>query len=466
MKTMTLRKREPQFEAMAPHGAQARRPERKAGPGKLLPMLAAIIALAPSAQAQQLSRTDRDMEERMLGRISADVHEFYYDAKLHGLDWDSLVRETKEKIDQTPDTTVANAEIEALLERLNDSHTFFSPPRNLATVDYGWEFNIFGNRGFVTRVRPKSDAESKGMGPGDEVLTIDGFAVDRAGAPKLKYAMNILMPRSSLQLDLRDPSGKLLHLTVAAAVKKHPPVEGLGGSSWNLNQQRIDGEKAWDKEKAKYRELGPELMVLRIPAFVQTGFDVDALFRRARAHNTLIMDLRGTPGGLEDSVLSCLGDIFDHDVKIGNWVKRNKVSTLTAKSNRRDAFRGNLIVLVDSETASGGEIFARVVQIQERGTILGDHTSGMTMEAREMVHTTGGNPIYIYCDSVTVADTVMADGKSLEHVGVQPDRVFLPSAADLAAGRDPVLAYAAELAGVKLIPEEAAKLFPPETPSE
>jgi hypothetical protein len=37
---------------------------------------------------------------------------------------------------------------------------------------------------------------------------------------------------------------------------------------------------------------------------------------------------------------------------------------------------------------------------------------------------------------------------------------FLPTPADLAAERDPVLAYAASLAGVTLSPKDAAKLFP------
>jgi len=56
----------------------------------------------------------------------------------------------------------------------------------------------------------------------------------------------------------------------------------------------------------------------------------------------------------------------------------------------------------------------------------------------------------------------MKDGKSLEHVGVVPDELLLPTAADLAAGRDPVLARAITLLGGSLDAAAAGKLFPVE----
>jgi len=65
-----------------------------------------------------------------------------------------------------------------------------------------------------------------------------------------------------------------------------------------------------------------------------------------------------------------------------------------------------------------------------------------------------------YGVSVTDADLIMADGKTLEGTGVTPDELVLPTPDDLRAQKDSVLARAVAIAGGTLDPVEAGKLFP------
>jgi len=90
------------------------------------------------------------------------------------------------------------------------------------------------------------------------------------------------------------------------------------------------------------------------------------------------------------------------------------------------------------------------------------------MEGRTYVHAVklDATNVAQYGVEVSTADLIMNDGKSLENVGVIPDETILPSPTDIAQGRDPVLARAAELVGVKMTAEEAGKVFPFTWPKE
>jgi carboxyl-terminal processing protease len=180
---------------------------------------------------------------------------------------------------------------------------------------------------------------------------------------------------------------------------------------------------------------------------------------KARKHKALILDLRGNPGGSVETLKYLIGGCFEKEIKIGDRIGRSEQKPMIAKLHGHP-FTGKLVVLVDSKSASAAELFARVVQIEKRGTVLGDLSSGSVMEAKHYSYKAGIDTVVFYGASITDADIVMTDGKSLEHNGVVPDEIMLPSAEDLANGRDPVLARAVEKVGGKLDPEAAGKLFP------
>jgi C-terminal processing protease CtpA/Prc len=94
--------------------------------------------------------------------------------------------------------------------------------------------------------------------------------------------------------------------------------------------------------------------------------------------------------------------------------------------------------------------------------VLGDVSAGAVMQSRGYGMDVGSGTVVSYGVSVTNADVIMSDGKSLEHVGVTPDEVIVPTGADLAADRDPVLARALEILGVAMNADQAGKLLPKE----
>src|ERR1700683_500119 len=106
-----------------------------------------------------------------------------------------------------------------------------------------------------------------------------------------------------------------------------------------------------------------------------------ALFPPQKKHEVLILDLRGNPGGAVPTLVRMLGSVFAQDVPVEQRVAPGQEKPVVAKTRGADkCFSGKLIVLIDSGSASASEIFARVIQLEKRGMVLGDHSSGQVME--------------------------------------------------------------------------------------
>ncbi|HZQ68382.1 MAG TPA: S41 family peptidase [Terriglobales bacterium] len=422
----------------------------------LVLLLSGNIAAAQDKPAQ-LSGFDRDRARSMLQMIADDVRKHYYDPKFHGLDWNARVAEARNKIDSSPSFNMALSHIAGALDALNDSHTFFLPPSRPYRHDFGYQTAMIGDRCFVLRVRPGSDAEGKGLKPGDEVLTINGFAPSRDNLWKMQYVFESLRPQASLHLQLRSPSGADRPLEVLAKMQPMLQVKDLSNGN-DISEIIRDYEDEDRRMRTRWQELG-DLYVLKISRFLFSDSEADDMIGRARKHKAMIVDLRGNGGGAVDSLQSLLGRLFENEVKIADRVRRNDTKPFVAKSHR-NPYNGKVVVLVDSRSASASELFARVVQVEKRGVVMGDTSSGSVMESMHYRYQTGTQTIAFFGASITDADLIMKDGVSLEHHGVVPDETVLPTAADLAANRDPVLAHAAETLGYKMTADEAGKLFP------
>ncbi len=425
-------------------------------------LLATILGGSNSRAQQPSGLTDLTRKEltRILQDAHAEIKNEYYDPTFGGLDWDARYKEYQIKIANARNLDEGFRLVAAFLSGLKDSHTLFLPPERVAKSTPGYELLMVGDECFVSAVRPGTDAENK-LHIGDEVLHVDVFEVNRQDFFDLSYFFQVLAPTNSPRFDLLSPSGERRAVSVT-------PLTRTGKAERDeIYDLRFGKSGYWDEvrrqedEERRTQDLGDALL-WKPHEFDFTSETVKTVIDMARRHKTLILDLRGDPGGFELALETLVGSLFDHDVKIADRVGRGTKKPVIAKKVSHP-FDGNLTVLVDSASASASELLARVVQLEHRGKVIGDKSMGAVMEAqyRPDGQEAQSSTIY-YGFSVTDANLIMSDGQSLEKVGVIPDEVVLPTGADLAAGRDPVLARAAEEAGVKLDPVAAGKFFPVE----
>jgi C-terminal processing protease CtpA/Prc len=418
-----------------------------------------LLLLASPALSQSFGSQDRERGLTMLKTVKEDIRKNYYDPGFRGIDIDARFKLSEDKLKLTKSNAEVFGIIAQTLLEFNDSHTSFVPPQRSSRIDYGWLMKTFGDDCYVTEVKPQSDAYEKGLRPGDLVQSIDGIRPNKANLWIFYYLYYQLAPRPIVKMLVQSPGEQPRQLEIKPRIQTGKKTVDLTDTI-DLNRFWREEEDADVVNAHRFKEFGSELLVWKMPHFDLTKDGVDEMVDKAKNHKALILDLRGNGGGAEETLLRLIGNFSDHDVTVGDVKRRKETKPLVAKTRGSGAFKGQLVILVDSDSASASEVFARVMQMEKRGTVLGDRTAGKVMRSRLHVHQMGLDTVVMYAASVTDADIVMSDGKSLEQVGVTPDEISLPTAEHLRARQDPVLSRAAALQGVKLDPVEAGKLFP------
>ncbi len=415
-----------------------------------------FLSIASPITAQTL-KNERGRGREILDAVKKDIVKNYYDPAYHGRDVDAIFKAAEERINQTTAIGQILGVVAQTLMQLDYSHTYLIPPAPAAKVQHGWEMQMIGDKCYVVAVKTGSDAEAKGLKPGDEVVVIGDYTPMRKNLQNLLF---FLRSAKSMRVVIRKSGGATESLEISAKMREGKPVLDLRSPNPGADIATIIREAENDSFRShRYYDIKDTGIIWRMPGFNSEKV-IDEMMEKAKGRKFLILDLRGNGGGYETALLKLTSYFFDRDVKIGDLKSRKDLKPLTAKTRGKNVFTGKLIVLVDSESGSASELFARLVQLEKRGTVIGDKTSGSVMQGTYFPHKSGLDLVFYYGVSVTTADLIMADGKSPERVGVTPDEILIPTQEDLAAERDPVLSRAATLAGLKIEPEKAGKMFP------
>jgi C-terminal processing protease CtpA/Prc len=277
----------------------------------------------------------------------------------------------------------------------------------------------------------------------------------------MNYYYYQISPRSSMTLVVQSPGQEPRQLEVETNVRQLKRVLDLT-TDMDLNDLIRDAENESRSEVHRFRKVG-NVVIWKMPSFAFDPEQVDSIMtEKIKGNGALVLDLRGNPGGYVKTLERLAGFLFDKDVKIADMKRRKDSEVCKAVSQGANSFTGKIVVLVDSRSSSAAEILARLLQIEKRGYVIGDQSAGAVMQSKSLSMRMGTDKLIFYGVSITDADVIMTDGKSLEHVGVTPDEYIIPTAADMAAAKDIALARAIEKAGAQIGPEEAGKFFPVE----
>ena len=322
--------------------------ENKISLNFLIPMLMAVMMAGglflgksfSSGESRELS-TDSSNYQKIRDIVEILDHEY-----VDSVDAEKLFEQTIGDILQNLDphsNYVSAAEMSAMNEQIEGRFG-----------GVGVRFFIIRDTICVTGVLPNSPSERAGLKPGDKILQIDGKNV---------------ASQSTSNEDV---------MKMLKGIEKTPVKVKLLRDGKRLNKKIIRGGIPI-KSVVSSHMVDKSIGYLRISNFSKT---TSAEFRAASAKlkrsgmKKLILDLRGNGGG----VLTGATEIADEFLPAGKTIvvtKGEHVENYTYRSSSvGNLKKTEVVVLINSTSASASEILAGALQDNDRGTIIGRRSFG------------------------------------------------------------------------------------------
>jgi carboxyl-terminal processing protease len=253
--------------------------------------------------------------------------------------------------------------IRGMIDALGDTgHSVFLTPEEVQSEQNSLDGNVVGigvilgerdGRVVVVSVVPASPAQRAGMRSGDAIVEVDGVSVEGLAPDQLAARV-------------RGDEGS----TVSVAVSRPPDDRRL---DFSIVRERIRIPAAsWTLIP------GTDIGLLRLAQFSAGSADELKIARDsavAAGATSLILDLRGNPGGYVDqavraaSLFLSAGTVYVRETADGERIP-------VAVSEEVVATDLPLVVLIDENTASSAEIMAGALQSADRAPLIGTRTFG------------------------------------------------------------------------------------------
>jgi C-terminal processing protease CtpA/Prc len=132
--------------------------------------------------------------------------------------------------------------------------------------------------------------------------------------------------------------------------------------------------------------------------------------------------------------------------EMAQMVRRKKTEPIKIKP-QRGSYSVPMAILIDSQSSSAAEMFARHFQRAHKATVVGDRSAGKVVTARYFQQELGAGSVTYFGVNISIGKVLFPGGEDLEGNGVTPDIKCLPSPEDLGQSRD--VCYGVALAALE-----------------
>jgi carboxyl-terminal processing protease len=424
-----------------------------------LAFLLSPFPFSPSASFANGRVTTATREGRLIvfDETWRTIRERYYDPALHGVDWDELRARLRPLAAEANGETEFYTVLRRLTSRLRDAHTrVFTPDERFdwqrpTYISVGVSLREIAGEIVVTWVEREGEAERGGVRAGDELLSIEGEPVAVVFARKLAEEVG-----ASTDVAARQQA-------VARLFKgtRDTYVSAIFATNNGRTPKKIRLRRVLQNRPPALRVQKAEgFPIVNFNMFVpEIASELMRALRRGelRTARGLVLDLRDNGGGHAETMTDIASAFLPQGTNLGEFTDRegriaSTPQTRAAMLFAADAvaeFRGPVVVLTSTRTASAAEIFAAALQESKRARVIGEQTCGCVLAIRRR-HTLPDGGLL----DISEMDFRTARHARLEGAGITPDELVQPTRRDLRDGHDPALQRALKILRDEL---EAAK---------
>lgn len=252
--------------------------------------------------------------------------------------------------------------IPGLLRRLDPHSVFFDPEqfdqlRKLETSTqkgFGTVVSLLPGRIIVLQTLPGTPSAKAGLGPGDEILGINGYVIAQLSLDQLTELLTEARQHEAQLIVKRPGSARMMEYKLTPADVSTPSVDRAYFAAAGVGYVRI----------SSFEETTPGLLR-----------DAIEKLGGSQLHG-LILDLRNNPGGLVTAAQGTASLFLEPGQKILTIRGRNVPEHSEVVPEDAHPYHFKLAILVNEKTASASEIVTGAMQDHDRATVLGQPSYG------------------------------------------------------------------------------------------